>query len=81
MILQAAFRQKFIDQEPFLRIQAVTNKFDQTWMMKLTEMIDLRLQTNRQERMDQSNYPMKAEVVADKENLPTTLCDPENLLV
>lgn len=48
MILQTSFWQVFIDQEPVIPIKTVSYQLDQIRVMKLTEILNLRLQPNRQ---------------------------------
>lgn len=43
MILQAPFRHELIDQKPVLTLQAVPNKFNQVWMMKLAKIVNFCL--------------------------------------
>ena len=43
MILQASLGQQFVHQKPIFTVQAVSNKFHQIRMMKLTKVIHFRL--------------------------------------
>lgn len=67
MILQAAFGHIPIYQKPVIPFQAVSNKVDKIWMMKLTKMINFRLQPTVINRRTKPNIWTKGVLRHNKE--------------